>query len=106
MNYCSRTGPLVYFEWQVIYACIVKEATTGERYLHVYGVMQAFVIQQDAIRNLAKALGFPDLVDLTQLAHIRDLRVASAGHPVDVSPVTTVIDMPNSKVFLPAYSVT
>jgi hypothetical protein len=59
----------------------VEEATVGERYLHVYGVMQAFVVQQDAIANLAKALDFEDLVDLSPLAHIRDLRNASVGHP-------------------------
>jgi hypothetical protein len=59
----------------------VEEATVGERYLHAYGVMQAFAIQQDAIANLAKALGAGDVVDLSPLAHIRELRVASVGHP-------------------------
>ena len=52
----------------------------GERYLRTYGVMQAFVIQQDAVLNLHVSLGMPK-PDLAPLAHIRDLRVAAAGHP-------------------------
>jgi hypothetical protein len=52
----------------------------GERYLRTYGVMQAFVIQQDAAFNLHVSLGMPE-PDLKPLIHIRDLRVAAAGHP-------------------------
>jgi hypothetical protein len=57
-----------------------QERELGERYLRTYGVMQAFVIQQDAALNLHVSLGMPE-PDLTPLAHIRDFRVAAAGHP-------------------------
>jgi hypothetical protein len=53
----------------------------GELYLHTYGVMQAFAIQQDAIVHLTEELGFPAIVDPKRLDHIRDFRVASVGHP-------------------------
>src|SRR5215467_5622212 len=52
----------------------------GERYLRTYDVMQAFVIQQDAARNVHLSLGMSE-PDLKPVAHIRDLRVAAAGHP-------------------------
>jgi hypothetical protein len=42
--------------------------------------MQAFAIQQDAIINLHVALGMT-APDLKLLDHIRDFRVAAAGHP-------------------------
>jgi hypothetical protein len=58
-----------------------EECELGERYLRVYGVLQAFALQQDAITSLCKALGAPDLPDLTAIAHIRELRVAAVGHP-------------------------
>ena len=57
-----------------------QERELGERYLRTYGVMQAFVIQQDAALNLHVSLGMPE-PDLKPLAHIRDMRVAAAGHP-------------------------
>lgn len=57
-----------------------QERELGERYLRTYGVMQAFVIQQDAAFHLHMSLGMPN-PDLKALAHIRDLRVAAAGHP-------------------------
>ncbi len=60
----------------------------GERYLRSYGVMQAFVIQQDAALNLHVSLGMPE-PDLKPLDQIRDLRVAAAGHPT--LPVAEVL---------------
>src|SRR5215469_1501164 len=57
----------------------------GERYLRIYGVMQALVIQQDATRNLHVSLGMPE-PDLKRLAKIKDLRVAAAGHPTLQDP--------------------
>ena len=57
-----------------------QERELGERYLRTYGVMQAFVIQQDAARNLHVSLGMQK-PDLKPLGYIRDLRVAVAGHP-------------------------
>jgi hypothetical protein len=58
-----------------------QERELGERYLRTYGVMQAFVIQQDAIKHVHKSIGMPE-PDLKPLLHIRDLRVAAAGHPM------------------------
>jgi len=42
--------------------------------------MQALTIQQDAIVHLYESLALPK-PDLKSLDHIRDLRVATAGHP-------------------------
>jgi hypothetical protein len=58
----------------------LQKRELGERYLRTYGVMQAFVIQQDAAVNLCVSLGMP-APDLKPLGHIRDFRVATAGHP-------------------------
>lgn len=58
----------------------IERRKLGERYLRTYGVMQAFAIQQDAIINLHVALGMT-APDLKPLDHIRDFRVAAAGHP-------------------------
>jgi hypothetical protein len=57
-----------------------QERDLGERYLRTYGVMQAFAIQQDAAKNTHVSLGMLE-PDLKPLKHIRDLRVAAAGHP-------------------------
>jgi hypothetical protein len=57
-----------------------QKREVGERYLRTYGVMQAFVIQQDAALNLHVSLGMPQ-PDLRPLDQIRDLRIAAAGHP-------------------------
>ena len=56
------------------------ERELGERYLRMYGVMQALTIQQDSISNFYVALGM-SRPDMSPLLHIRDLRVAMAGHP-------------------------
>jgi|SRR5579862_3139898 len=58
----------------------LQKRELGERYLRTYGVMQAFAIQQDAAVNLHVSLGMPE-PDLKPLDHIRDFRVAAAGHP-------------------------
>ena len=52
----------------------------GTIYILVYGVLQALVLQQDAVRHLVEALGLrsePDPV----LQAVRDVRNASIGHP-------------------------
>jgi hypothetical protein len=64
----------------------LQKRELGERYLRTYGVMQAFVIQQDAAVNLHLSLGMPK-PDLKPLNHIRDFRVAAASH-------TTQQDLP------------
>lgn len=52
----------------------------GSIYLLVYGVLQALILQQDAVRHLAEALGIPFVPD-PLLSEIREVRNSSAGHP-------------------------
>jgi len=40
-----------------------EHAAGGEKYLYVYGVLQALFIEQDAVRHLHEALGFAYEVD-------------------------------------------
>jgi hypothetical protein len=52
----------------------------GQRYLEVYGLFQAFFLQQDAIRHLAAALKLGEPKD-PDLKEVRDLRNKFFGHP-------------------------
>jgi len=52
----------------------------GEKYLFVYGVLQALFSQQDAVTNLCAALRIPYTPD-TRLKEVRDIRNDSIGHP-------------------------
>lgn len=52
----------------------------GQIYLSIYGVMQAFFLQQDAAKHLAEALGVAVMFD-AGLREIRKDRNASVGHP-------------------------
>jgi hypothetical protein len=54
----------------------------GTLYLQTYGVLQALVMQQDAVFDLCKVLGSsrPN-ADLPGLADVRSARVSVAGHP-------------------------
>ena len=52
----------------------------GEKYLLVYGALQALFIQQDAVRNLTEALNISYTPD-PLLEHIREIRNDSIGHP-------------------------
>lgn len=55
---------------------------TGERYLRIYGAMQGLYLQQDALRDLIKAIDPAKKICLNDvLADIRDARNASVGHP-------------------------
>jgi hypothetical protein len=49
-------------------------------YLQVYGVLQALVVQQDAVREVAKALNLPTELSPV-LKEIRDVRNMAVGHP-------------------------
>jgi hypothetical protein len=56
--------------------------TPGAQYLAVYGLFQAFVIQQDAIVKLCQSLMVPlKQDDYPRLQAIRELRHISIGHP-------------------------
>lgn len=56
--------------------------------LHLYGILQALFVQQDACKSLATALGHPLFqgkweTDHPKLHRIRNLRNRSIGHPSD-----------------------
>ena len=54
----------------------------GEKYLRLYGVLQALFLQQDAVTNLYESLGLPNnLTSYPKLKEIRDIRNDSIGHP-------------------------
>jgi hypothetical protein len=54
----------------------------GEKYLRLYGVLQALFLQQDAVTNLCESLGLPNnLIANSKLREIRDIRNDSIGHP-------------------------
>jgi len=54
----------------------------GEKYLKLYGVLQALFLQQDAIINLCESLGLSNnLIANPKLKEIRDIRNDSIGHP-------------------------
>jgi len=60
----------------------------GERYLRLYGVLQAVFIQQDAIKALweiVMAERLPKQPEGSAWNTIRDIRNHSAGHPIEVS---------------------
>lgn len=57
-----------------------KVEDDGEKYLLVYGALQALFIQQDAVRNLTEALNIGYTPD-PLLEHIREIRNDSIGHP-------------------------
>jgi len=57
----------------------------GERYLRVYGAMQGLFLQQDALRDLIKAIHpTKDIPVNDVLKDIREARNASVGHPTQM----------------------
>jgi len=65
------------------FASHAGELSPGERYLAIYGLLQAMVLQQDAVCNLDEALGGPGnyVVRDEELQEIRKIRNWSVGHP-------------------------
>jgi hypothetical protein len=54
----------------------------GEKYLRLYGILQALFLQQAAVTNLCESLGLPsNLIANPKLREIRDIRNDSIGHP-------------------------
>jgi len=54
----------------------------GEKYLRLYGALQALFLQQDAVTNMCESLGLPNnLTSHPKLKEIRDIRNDSIGHP-------------------------
>jgi len=54
----------------------------GEKYLRLYGLLQALFLQQEAVKHLSESLGMPvDLSKYPKLMEIREVRNCSIGHP-------------------------
>lgn len=66
------------------YLCWSGSEDVGCLYLLTYGVLQVLVVQQDAIRELCRALDLADVYPdkCEELKKIRDIRIHSVGHPV------------------------
>lgn len=61
-------------------AQIENPANPGELYLILYGVLQILFVQQDAVQNMAEALGLDNTPD-PLLQRVREMRNDSVGHP-------------------------
>jgi hypothetical protein len=57
----------------------------GERYLRIYGVLQALFLQQDAVRHAAEAVG-SEWSPTGDLMDIRNIRNQAIGHPTKQGP--------------------
>jgi hypothetical protein len=70
-----------------------KPVSAGQAYLEVYGLFQAFFLQQHALENLAAALNLSELevLDDPSMKEVRELRNKYVGHPFkyDVPKPTT-----------------
>lgn len=54
----------------------------GPCYLATYGLLQALILEQDAVFNMCESLGVPEKLDnYPQLKEIRGIRNVSIGHP-------------------------
>lgn len=60
-------------------------ADIGERYLRIYGILQALYVQQDALRDLIRAIHPAKVIEVSDLLKdIRGARNASVGHPTQL----------------------
>lgn len=68
------------------YSNLPEFSSNEKGYLYVYGILHALYLQQDALRNLNKALfeqGIDFKKDYPELYNIRENRNNSIGHPTD-----------------------
>lgn len=74
-------------EWAIDAHTRLDGCDVGTLYLATYGLLQAFIIQQDAAHFLATCLGhtYDQYTDL-RLKKIRGIRVRAAGHPSQTKP--------------------
>lgn len=62
----------------------IGKLNENDRYVYIYGVLQAFVVQQDSVRHLLDSLDIPSSLDsssLESLKNIREIRNRVVGHP-------------------------
>lgn len=57
--------------------------STGERYLLLYGLLQAMFVQQDALKSIALALKI-NFEEDKELKEIRETRNETVGHPTEI----------------------
>lgn len=82
---CSALDTLGDTEYAVAaYGKATSTTDPGETYLLIYGILQVLFVQQDAAKDLAKALGVTFDEDHV-LRGIRTTRNLSIGHPTDHS---------------------
>jgi hypothetical protein len=68
----------------------------GGKYLFTCGLLQALIVQQDAVKNIFEALEFNEILwTKTPLKEIRELRNRSTGHPTK-----TISVFPNASHFI------
>ncbi len=74
------------------YASHNGDLQQGERFLAIYGLLQALVLQQDAVCHLDEALGGPGnaVVRDHGLQEIRSIRNYSVGHPTKADRNDTI----------------
>ena len=62
----------------------VNDFNDGNKYVYVYGTLQALVVQQDAVKHFHESIKIPYRLtsdDKSVLGDIRDIRNNSIGHP-------------------------
>lgn len=80
---CSGLDTLGDTEYAVAAYCEAPNGTDpGQNYLLIYGILQVLFVQQDAAKDLARALDV-EFVDDAVLREIRTTRNLSVGHPTD-----------------------
>ncbi|RKY05105.1 MAG: hypothetical protein DRP56_09290, partial [Planctomycetota bacterium] len=61
---------------------IESETDRGKAYLYISGLLQALILQQDAVKHLCESLGISvSTDDCPELQEIRTIRHKSIGHP-------------------------
>ncbi|OEE70909.1 hypothetical protein A1OO_22055 [Enterovibrio norvegicus FF-33] len=63
------------------YPNLCSTQSDGASYLVVYGILQTLLLQQDAAKHIADALGLKNIKRPKQLDEIRIIRNSAAGHP-------------------------
>ncbi len=66
--------------WRAFLETNIDGFDAGNKYMYVYGTLQALIVQQDAVKNLTESLKIPYTPD-QKLKDIRDIRNDSVGHP-------------------------
>jgi len=96
---CSSMDVLDDTEWCIdSYKKLDKNTDKGICYLILYGILQTFILQQDAIKNIARILLGLELDRPENINKIREIRNSAVGHPVrgnkkNVSSVNFVVRM-------------